>query len=187
VITETGVGMALAGGSLAERRGFGRTVALADGGEVLVREATPGDAEGLRGMFARCSPETIYLRFQLPVPTVPEWAIGLLVGAAERGGRAIVALVGGEIVGHAMYARYDEDGREAEVAVVVEDGWRSLGLGALLLSEIAEGARRDAVEALTCTTLGENRGILELVRRVLPNARTSFGGGACVIRASFGR
>ena len=37
MITETGVGMALAGGSLAERRGFGRTVALADGGEVLVR------------------------------------------------------------------------------------------------------------------------------------------------------
>lgn len=37
MITETGVGMALAGGSLAERRGFGRTVALADGGEMLVR------------------------------------------------------------------------------------------------------------------------------------------------------
>jgi hypothetical protein len=34
-------------------------------------------------MFARCSQETIYLRFHVAWPTVPEWAIGLLVGAGD--------------------------------------------------------------------------------------------------------
>ena len=159
-----------------------RTLVMPGGGEVLVREANPEDAEGLRGMFARCSRETIYLRFHLPAPTVPEGTIRLLLTAAERGG-ALVAVDGGEIVGHAMYAREGEDYRkEAEAAVVVEDGRRSGGLGALLLLRIAEEARGSGVETLTCTTLGDNYRLLRLVRRVFPAARTSYAGGTCSIR-----
>jgi hypothetical protein len=39
---------------------------------VSVREVRPEDGGRLRRMFARCSRETIYLRFHMAWPTVPE-------------------------------------------------------------------------------------------------------------------
>jgi GNAT superfamily N-acetyltransferase len=53
-----------------------------------------------------------------------------------------VAVAGTEIAGQAMYVRDPRDGREAEVAAVVEDRHQSGGVGRLLLSEIAAEARR---------------------------------------------
>ncbi len=155
------------------------------GDGILIREVRPEDAGRLREMFARCSQETIYLRFHLPRPTVPEWAIELLAGVGDthRDGWAIVAVDGTEIVGHAMYVRDQGDGREAEVAVVVEDGRQSSGVGRLLLSEIAGEARRAGVEAFTCTMLGVNYRLQAIVRRSFPGSRMSYASGACSIRA----
>jgi GNAT superfamily N-acetyltransferase len=150
----------------------------------LFREAVPEDADRLRRMFARCSRETIYLRFHASWPTVPEWAIGLLLAGAESGrdGRSIVAVAGTEIAGQAMYVRDPRDGREAEVAAVVEDRHQSGGVGRLLLSEIAAEARRAGFETLTCTTLGDNYRLLSIVSRLFPGSRTSYAGGECSIR-----
>lgn len=160
-----------------------RTFTLLGAGEILIREAGPEDAEGLRRMFSRCSRETIYLRFHMPLASIPERLIVLLLGSAEDGGRALVAMSGDEIFGHAMYVRDEESDREAEFAIVVEDGRQERGLGTLLLSEIAEEARRDGVETLTGVTLANNRRILDLTCRVLPGRLCSFRGGTCVIRA----
>jgi hypothetical protein len=65
---------------------------------------TTEEVERLRRMFARCSAETIYCRFHLPLPIVPEALADLLVGAGRdsRGGRLVVAAHGDKIVGHAM-------------------------------------------------------------------------------------
>jgi GNAT superfamily N-acetyltransferase len=156
---------------------------LPDGGEVLVRKATLNVVEGLRRMFSRCSRETIYLRFHLPLPSVLERVMRLLVGASEYGGEALAALDGEEVVGHVMYARDEEGDTEAEVAVVIEDRWQSGSLGTLLLSKIAEGARRAGVEALTGIALAKNHRILDLTRGVLPGRLCSFRGGTCVIHA----
>jgi hypothetical protein len=71
--------------------------------------------------------------------------------------------------------------------VIVEDGRRSSGVGRLLLSEIAGEARRTGVEVLTCTALGDNYRLLEVARRVFPNVRLSFSGGACYMRLPLGR
>lgn len=157
---------------------------LPDGDEVLVRETVPEDARGLQETFVRCSRETIYLRFHMAWLTVPEWAIELLMGAGDidRDGRAIVALEGEKIVGHAMYVKDSEDDREAEVAVIVEDGRQSGGVGRLLLSRITREARRVGVEVLTCTTLGNNYRLLSIVRRAFPGSRTSYADGACKVR-----
>ena len=61
-----------------------RTFTLLGAGEVLVREADPEDAEGLRRMFARCSQETIYLRFHLPLARVPGQLIAHSSSGASR-------------------------------------------------------------------------------------------------------
>ena len=159
------------------------TFTLLGAGEVLIREAGLDDSERLRRMFSRCSRETIYLRFHLPLTSVSERLIALLVRNTERGGRALVAASGDEIFGHAMYARNEESDREAEFAVVVEDGWQARGLGTLLLSELAGEARRDGVETLTGISLAENRRLLSLARRVLPGFVCLCSTGSCVIRA----
>jgi GNAT superfamily N-acetyltransferase len=160
---------------------YRRPYTLPRGGEVLIQEAAREDVDRLRAMFARCSAGTIHSRFHLPYATVPEPLIELLVGANGRDGRAFIAVRGGEVVGHAMYAREDDD-RTAEVAVVVEDEWQGSGLGRLLLSVTAGEARRAGVETFTCSTLWENRRVLDLARRAFSGVRASHAGGALSIR-----
>ena len=129
--------------------------------QVYIRIATPADSEKLRPMFSRASSETIYRRFHIPFPKVPEWMISLVLDADHHTKEALVAVAEKRIVGHAMYARL-EDGSEAEMAILVEDGWQSKGIGKALLLELEERARLRGVEAFTAEVLGENRRMLGL-------------------------
>jgi GNAT superfamily N-acetyltransferase len=139
--------------------------------EVSVRAATPGDEERLRGMFSRLSLETIYRRFHLPYPRVPERTLALMLDVDHQDKESFLAIVGGEeVVGHAMYVRSD-NARVAEVAFVIEDRWQSKGVGRLLLSQIAEGARIRGVEYFIGEVLGENRRVLGLLNAVFSEVR----------------
>ena len=129
---------------------------------VSVRSLSPGDEEGLREMFSRLSPKTIYERYHMPYPRVPEWLVANSMEAGARRGELLVAVAGGEIVGHAMYVR-TEEGRKAEIALVVEDRWQSQGVGKLLLSGLSESARHRGVETFTGEVLAENRRVLGLL------------------------
>src|SRR5215213_8186047 len=95
--------------------------------QVSIRTATPRDDEGLRTMFARSSAETIYLRFHIPFPEVPEWMMALILDTDHQQKEALVTVVEGRIIGHAMYARLG-NGTEAEMAIIVEDRWLSKGV-----------------------------------------------------------
>ncbi len=134
------------------------------GTRVSIRVATPRDRERLRAMFSRASCETIYRRFHIPYPDVPERTLALMLGVDDHhhDKESLVAVAEeGEIVGHAMYARLG-DGGEAEMAIVVEDGWQSKGVGKSLLSELAQRARLRGIEIFTGEVLGENRSMLGL-------------------------
>jgi GNAT superfamily N-acetyltransferase len=159
-------------------RGARRDLVLEDGRAVLIRPASSGDADSLRAMFARLSPETIYRRFHSPFPRVPEWAVARFL----EGGEVLVAVAGEEMVGHAMGVR-SADGREAEIAVLVEDAWQSAGVGKLLLSGLAAEARKRGVEVLTCEALGENLRVLDLVNSLFSEVGYAVAGGARLIRA----
>jgi GNAT superfamily N-acetyltransferase len=128
---------------------------------VSIRVATPRDGERLRRMFSRASSETIYRRFHIPYPNVPEWMLDRMLDVDHHDREALVAVAGEEIVGHAMYARLTDDG-DAEVAIAVEDGWQSKGVGKLLLLELAERARLRGIETFTGEVLGNNRRMLGL-------------------------
>jgi GNAT superfamily N-acetyltransferase len=138
--------------------------------EVRIRPVSSGVEEGLREMLSRLSRETIHKRFHLPMPHVPEWMLAYLADADHSDKEALVALVGDEMVGHAMYAR--QEGREAEMAIVVEDRWQSKGIGRLLLGRLTEEARRRGIESFTGTVLGENRDALRFFSSVL--SKTKF-------------
>jgi acetyltransferase len=130
--------------------------------QVSIRVATPQDAERLRRMYSRLSSETIYLRFHMPYKDVPESMLVLMLEVDHPHKEFLVAVSEEEeIVGHAMYVRLGE-GSEAEMAVIVEDGWQSKGVGKLLLSELAKRARLRGIEIFTGEVLGKNRRMLGL-------------------------
>ena len=164
---------------------------LADTQKVVhVRTAGSGDLERLRAMFSRLSQEAIYRRFHTPYQRVPDWALSYLVGDHNANNVVLIAVVENlgtdegrdEIVGHGMYVR-SEDGREAEVALVVEDGWQSTGLGKLLLFNLAERAANQDIETFTCTALGENGRVLALASAVFAEIGSSIKDGSRLIRA----
>jgi GNAT superfamily N-acetyltransferase len=129
--------------------------------QVTIRNATSRDGEGLRAMVSRASTETIYQRFHTPYPEVPEWMLALMLDVDQDAKGVLVAVAEGEIVGHAMYVRLG-NGTEAEMAIVVEDGWQSKGVGKSLLLELAHRARLRGVETFTGEVLGQNRRMLGL-------------------------
>jgi GNAT superfamily N-acetyltransferase len=130
--------------------------------QVSIRVATPRDAERLRRMFSRVSSETLYRRFLIPHSEVPERTLALMLDFDHHDKEFLVAVAEeDEIVGHAMYVRLG-DGTEAEMAIIVEDGWQSKGVGKLLLFELAQRARLRGIEVFSGEVLGTNRRMLGL-------------------------
>jgi GNAT superfamily N-acetyltransferase len=148
---------------------------------VSVRPVSSGDRERLAGMLARLSGRTIYERFHAPYPRVPGWLLAGMLEVDHRDREALLAVAGGEIVGHAMYAREGKSA-EAEFAVVVEDGWRSRGIGKLLLCELAAEAGRRGIETFTGSVLGENRRALAALAAVFLEMRYEMRGGEYQVR-----
>ncbi len=157
------------------------TVPLWYGATVCVRPVSSEDEERLRRMFSRLSLKTIYQRLHAPYPRVPEWVAASFTDVDHYNRESLVAVEGGEIVGHAMYVRSDV-GHEAEFAVVVEDRCQSKGLGKLLLSELAEEAERRGIETLTGIVLGENRRMLGLIDSMFAGVRYTMKDGAYYVR-----
>src|SRR5215213_1013490 len=148
--------------------------------QVSIRTATPRDGEGLRTMFARSSAETIYLRFHIPYPEVPEWMVALMLDTDHQEKEALVIVAGERIVGHAMYVRL-ANGTEAEMAIIVEDSWQSKGVGKSLLSKLAQRARLQGIETFTAEVLEPNRPMLALAA-MFAGTGYSMKGDVCHIR-----
>ena len=148
--------------------------------QIYIRKATSLDREKLRGMFSRSSPETIYRRFHIPYLEVPEWMVALMLGTDHHDKESLVAVAEEQIVGHAMYVREGGDA-EAEMAIVVEDEWQSMGIGKALLSALAERARRRGISTFTAEVLASNRPMLGLAD-VFPGTEHSMEDGVRHVR-----
>jgi GNAT superfamily N-acetyltransferase len=147
---------------------------------IYIRVATGHDREKLRGMLARSSSETIYRRFHIPYPEVPEWMLALMLGTDHHDKESLVAVAEEKIVGHAMYVRQGDDA-EAEMAIVVEDQWQSIGIGKSLLSALAERAKRRGILTFTAQVLASNRPMLGLAD-VFPGTEHTMEDGARHVR-----
>jgi GNAT superfamily N-acetyltransferase len=162
--------------------GLPEMVALRDGDVVDIRAVSLGDGELLRRMFSRLSRGSIYRRFHIPYPSVPQWAVALFMGVHGPQGEYLVSVAGNEIVGHAMYTR-SEDGRTADIGIVIEDEWQRRGIGKLLLSRLAAAAIRQHIETFTGVVLGENRPMMSLISAVFTEVRSTIRGGQYEIYA----
>jgi GNAT superfamily N-acetyltransferase len=121
-------------------------------------------------LWPRLSRETVYRRFHAPLHRLPAEAVHRLVDVDHDLREAVVADVGGEVVGVARYDRSPTDPSTAEFAVVVEDAWQGIGLGRQLLAELIALARARGVTTLTATVQQDNDRIQWLIRRLLPES-----------------
>jgi GNAT superfamily N-acetyltransferase len=137
---------------------------------VATRPVGPADRGRFYRLWGRLSRETVYRRFHAPVHALPEETVRRLVTVDHDLREAVVAVVGGEVVGVARYDRPLDDPSIAEVAVLVEDAWQGVGLGRQLLAELSDLAARRGVRRLTATVQTDNAQVLGLVRRLLPGA-----------------
>ncbi|SES81916.1 GNAT family N-acetyltransferase [Geodermatophilus poikilotrophus] len=136
---------------------------------VTTRPVRPDDGPLFCRLWDRLSPETVYRRFHAPLRSPPADA-HRLVEVDHDLREALVAVVGGEVVGVARYDRSPADPGTADVAVVVEDAWQGVGVGRQLLGELTQLAARRGVRSLTADVQADNDRVVGLVRRLLPGA-----------------
>ena len=150
---------------------------------VATRPVQDDDLDRFLRLWPRLSMETRYRRFHAPVHRLPMELVHRLVEVDHADREAVVALVGGEVVGVARYDRSPADPTEAEFAVVVEDDWQNVGLGRQLLGELTRLAARRGVRALTATVQADNDRMVWLIRRLLPRARFAVDAGVYTVHA----
>ena len=151
---------------------------------VATRPVQSDDEDRFRRLWPRLSPDTVYRRFHSPIHGLPRAAVQRLVRVDHDLREAVVADIGGEIVGVARYDRSRDDPSTAEFAVLVEDAWQGLGLGRQLLLELTQLAAERGVRTLTATVQADNDRMLGLLRRLLPDSRLTPEAGVFTVHSS---
>ncbi|WP_326554558.1 GNAT family N-acetyltransferase [Micromonospora sp. NBC_01813] len=150
---------------VSRRTGDQLALMLADGAELVLRGAGTDDLAGLQAMVGRCSPEggtpglvgrpadvvTARLRRILDQPR------GLLLVAVDSSGTSERIVGAGRLV---------VEGALAEVAVLVEDGWRRRGVGTALLRRLVAYAGRTGQSALVAHVAASDLGMLRTLARL---------------------
>jgi acyl-CoA synthetase (NDP forming)/RimJ/RimL family protein N-acetyltransferase len=161
---------------------FEADVVLRDGKTVTVRPILPGDAEAIRALHARLSPETRYLRFFSPLPQLSEQMLARFTQVDYADRFALVALLAKDIIGVGRYDRLPGSD-EAEVAFVVDDAHQGRGLGTLLLEHLALAAREAGIRRFVAETLPHNQRMLAVFADAGFAERTRLGDG--VVHVAF--
>src|SRR3954447_14391833 len=111
-------------------------VLLSDGSTVHVRQISPEDADRVVALHSRFSDRTRYLRYFSPYPRIPPRDLDRFVNVDHDDREALVAELGGDLIGVARYERLGPGADEAEVAFVVADEYQGRGLGSALLEHL---------------------------------------------------
>lgn len=130
----------------------------------LVRVATLADIEAVSALHARCSVDTLYTRYQVPLrmPMTTRMARRLVL---PEHGLALVVQVGLELVGHGVLEHGVLEARPDAVVfqLLVEDAWQGHGFGTLLVKQAARHAKAQGAEHLTFVSAGSNDTLLRAV------------------------
>jgi len=147
---------------------------------VVVRVATLADARALVRMHDRCSTETIYRRYDAPLPRLTDRLAARLL---SNSGGALVAVAGTEVVGVATLTDSAAGANTVDLTVLVEDAWQRRGIGSRLLATAARMARgRGASEVVLRTRTG-NPSLLPAVFASGLRGRIRMSGETVVVTA----
>jgi acyl-CoA synthetase (NDP forming)/GNAT superfamily N-acetyltransferase len=132
---------------------------LTDGSTVEIRPAGPQDTAAVRDMHAAMSPDNIYLRFFSVSPHAAEREAQRVCREPGPDHEALLAWLGGRLVGVASYEATGKPGL-AEIAFAVPDDMHHHGIATLLLEHLVSLARRHHLQAFTAETLADNAAML---------------------------
>ena len=144
--------------------------------DLIVRPVHAGDAERVRRLFERLSPESIYRRFFTLFPAPPANVVRHLTALDHSDHEALAVLDGQEIVALASWDRLAPAAAEAEIAVLVEDGWQHKGLGRALVRMLSGEATRRGITVLKATVLADNHPARHLAMSVARPDRVILDG-----------
>ena len=129
-------------------------VLLLDGSAARLRPIRPSDAEMLVEFYSRVSPESKYLRFFAPYPTLSDRDVERFTTVDHHERVAFVMTVGRQMIAVGRYDKLDTD--EAEVAFLVEDAQQGRGVAQLLLEHLAQAGRERGIVAFVAEVLPDN-------------------------------
>lgn len=131
----------------------GTLARLDDGRPVLLRRGRPTDGPAVRALHERLSLDSMRSRYfcARACPEAEEIACRL---RADHDHGTLVAVVGSAVVGLAEVDRVEPT--VAEIALLVDDAHQGLGLGTLLLQQLALAAAASGLTALVGETLRSN-------------------------------
>lgn len=156
-----------------EARPLARTSAPGSNRDQLtVRRAVPADHDELARFVRDLSPDSTHSRFLSGLGNrVPDsMVVRLLTGGP--GGGALVAVVAGQVVGHALWARSGAaDAPVAEIALVVADAYQRRGIGSMLVDRVQAEMLGCGIERVQVVTSGANRPVLSMLARRNPDLR----------------
>lgn len=130
------------------------THVLEDGAKVTCSLMTPDDREELSKFLSRLTRnDLLYLQIDITQPEIQErW----LDSIAEGKSVCICAYDPARLVGYASVRVTEGDGQRAgEIRVNISQGYRSRGLGRVLISEIFQVATRVDLELVTARMLSD--------------------------------
>lgn len=131
------------------------------------------DVPALGELVRRLSREDRRRRFHGAVNELTADALGGIGFVAVHRGP-----LGEQVLADARLA-VDADGRGAELALMVDAGWRGRGLGAWCLRRLCREARARGIHRLRAAVLGDNQPMLRLLLQQGFQPRLEGGGAAC--------
>jgi RimJ/RimL family protein N-acetyltransferase len=144
-----------------------RTVRLRDGGTVIVRRATPEDAETHIANTHSIAGERVYMMTETFARSVEEIRQQFR-DADPRSALWLVAELDGRVVGGANVARgrWSKSAHTADLGVALLPGARGRGIGDALLREGIEWARSVGIRKLKLGVFASNERALALYRKL---------------------
>ena len=139
-------------------------VVLRDGGGAAIRPIRPDDADLLIDFFETLGQESRYFRFFRVKNSLEPSEIKYFTTVDYNERMALVAIVGGKMVGVGRYDIASDSSTTAEVAFAVADDQQGRGLGTELLQLLTAHARGHGVERFRAFVLPENRQMMRVFR-----------------------
>ena len=152
-----------------------------DGAGLVLRTGLPADADDVAALHKRCSMRTLFARYHAGVRTVPRrWLHRLL---SPPRGMTVLAVAGSEVVAVGQLIGMTTP-RQAEVSLLVEDGWQRRGVGTALLAHLASMARGGGYEELVGWCLPAEDALARTAARAGLSTRQSVEDGLLRVAVS---
>jgi len=160
-----------------------RDVVVRSGATMRLRPIRPDDGEKLVRFHSRLSFDAIYRRYFSLHPTLTAEEVRHLTEVDYVDRLALVIEAEDELHAVGRFDRYPLTTR-AEVAFIVDDGHQHLGLGHLLLDNLADAAWSRGITIFTAETLADNHDMISVFRHSGYTVATSSCDGDVMITFS---